>query len=103
MELSQIIAEKLVHTRLKESEDIQYKNKVESYLNHRLSDYETGVSVDTIKIISEAPNTITMKVDYSVDINIPYYDEETQSTIYEQETDSRSEIIVFSYDELDIK
>lgn len=103
MDISRSIAERLVHNRMKklyESTDSVYKKKVEKILNHRLGSYETGVSVDDIKVISETPSAIALKVDYSVDIDIPYYDSETQGTYYEHETEYRSETMTFDSKEL---
>lgn len=110
MSTERYIVERLVHNRMKKSHKLfessekaprSYYKKVEYILNHRLGSYETGVSVENIDIISETPGTITLKVDYEVDIQIPIVDPEDKRTYYETDSEYRSQTMTFDFDELD--
>ena len=110
MSAERYIAERLVRNRMKKSHKLfessekvprSYYKKVEYILNHRLGSYETGVSVENIDIISETPGTITLKVMYSVDVQIPMYDPEDRRTYYETDTEYRTQTMTFDFDELD--
>lgn len=109
MSTERYIAERLFHNRMKKSHKLfessekaprSYYKKVEYILNHRLGSYETGVSVENIDIISETPGTITLKVDYEVDIQIPIVDPEDKRTYYEQDSEYRTQTMTFDFDEL---
>lgn len=110
MSAERYIAERLVRNRMKKSHKLfessekvpnSYYKKVEYILNHRLGSYETGVRVENIDIISETPGTITLKIMYSVDVQIPVYDPEDRRTYYETDTEYRTQTMTFDFDELD--
>lgn len=98
MDLSKSISEKLVRMKmdkLKEgSVTKELYKKVEDLLNHRLSSYETNVYVDSIEIVSETPESLALKVDYTVDVKIPILDPEDHSVYHEYDNEYRTQTIV---------
>lgn len=108
MSAERYIAERLVHNRMKNriresqrSVPDSYYKKVAYILNHRLGQYESYVNVGDIDVISETPGNITLKVTYSVDVQIPMYDPEDRRTYYEADTEYRTQTMTFDFDELD--
>lgn len=108
MSMERYIAERLVHNRMKNriresqrSVPDSYYKKVAYILNHRLGRYESYVNVGDIDVISETPGNITLKVTYSVDVQIPMYDPEDRRTYYETDTEYRTQTMTFDFDELD--
>lgn len=108
MSFEREIAERLVRNRMKnriresqESVPDSYYQKVAKILNHRLGRYESHVNVGDIDIISRTPDTITLEVMYSVDVQIPMYDPEDRRTYYETDNEYRTQTITFDFDELD--
>ena len=105
MEMSRLIAQRLVHQRMNESKGVapskEYYKKVEDILNHRLGSYETGVSIEDIQMLSETPGTITLEVEYSVDIRIPMLDPEDKRTYYENDTEYRTQTMTLDLKDLD--
>ena len=108
MSAERYIAERLVHNRMKnrlresqKSVPDSYYKKVAYILHHRLGRYESYVNVGDIDVISETPGNITLKVTYSVDVQIPMYDPEDRRTYYETDTEYRTQTMTFDFDELD--
>lgn len=108
MSTERYIVERLVHNRMKNriresqrSVPDSYYKKVAYILNHRLGQYESYVNVGDIDVISETPGNITLKVTYSVDVQIPMYDPEDRRTYYETDTEYRTQTMTFDFDELD--
>ena len=108
MSMERYIAERLVHNRMKNriresqrSVPDSYYKKIAYILNHRLGQYESYVNVGDIDVISETPGNITLKVTYSVDVQIPMYDPEDRRTYYETDTEYRTQTMTFDFDELD--
>lgn len=108
MSAERYIAERLVHNRMKNrlresqrSVPDSYYKKIAYILNHRLGQYESYVNVGDIDVISETPGNITLKVTYSVDVQIPMYDPEDRRTYYETDTEYRTQTMTFDFDELD--
>lgn len=107
--MERLIAERLLRSRMKKAYESavfdtvpkRYYTKVESILNHRLGNYETGVKVLNLRVLQEAPGVITFKVEYSVDIKLPIVDPEDQSTYYETETEYREQTMTIDTDELE--
>ena len=95
--MNRSIAERLVHQRMKKLHEakapIGYSREVEKILNLRLGDYETGVTVEDTEVLAETSDTITLRVEYSVDVRIPTYEEEDGSTHYEDNTEYRTQTI----------
>lgn len=100
--LERLIAERLVHSRMRKMNEsaTNYQKQVEKILNYQLGSYEQGVRVESAEVISETPDTVTLKVDYSVDIRIPMVDPEDGRTYYEDETEYRSRTMTIDLDEL---
>ena len=90
-----LVRNKMKYRRVRESRDLSsYEKEAERMLNLSLGSHETGVTVEEIQVISETPDTITFKVDYSVDIRIPSYDEESENTYYEDDVEYRTRTLV---------
>ena len=94
MELSRLIAQKIVAQKLKESkESNSYKDMAYEYLNHHLGTYETHVTVEDVDVLSETPSTVTLRVEYSVGVSIPMYDPEDERTYNEVDTEYRTQTL----------
>lgn len=85
---------------LKEDATADYRKEVEDILNHQLGSYETGVKVLGIKVKSETPGTVTLDVEYDVNIQIPMVDSEDGRTYYEQEVEYRRRTMTIDAPEL---
>lgn len=100
--MNRFIAERLTRRRLHESmrSSRDYLEPVEDILNHQLSSYETRAKVEDMQVISETPDTVTLRVEYSVDVKIPMADEEDGSIYYEYDTEYRSRIMTLEPSDL---
>lgn len=97
--MSNSIAEALVrnrlHKRLNESDAPRdYKKQVADILNYRLGNNESYATVRSVNVIASSPEADTLRVEYDVNIRVPLYDNETGRTYYEDEVDSREQLLV---------
>lgn len=82
--------------RESKSSDSKDRKDVENYLKYRLGSYETGITVNDIIPLSETPTTKTFRVHYSVRIQIPQWDDESETMFYDYDTEYRDSAITIS-------
>ena len=67
-----------------------HKRQIEDILNHQLYGNESDMRVTDMELVSQTPENITYKVEYEVNIRIPYVDYGDNRTYYEDEVEYRT-------------